>query len=104
MSASPSIAVKSDERARGRRLFVSIGLMMIGWIIVPYLVRIPFGSEAANGEAGISMGVRLVAALEMTKPRCCHLSKPALSRVYAFVATCFFVGLTSMILYLWFYG
>src|SRR5690242_18788849 len=94
MSTPSLIEAEADERGRVRRFLGIIGLLVIVWILVPYLVRIPFGSEAANGAAAISLLVWLLTVLGMTQPRRCHLSKRALSRVYVFVAICFVVGLS----------
>jgi len=104
MSTTPSIQPALDERVRFRRLLVVIALLSVVWVGSPYLVRIPFGAEAANGTAAIGLIVWLMTVITIAKPERSHLSKQASSRIYLFVAAAFAVCLTAMILYLWIYG
>ena len=104
MHTTPSIQPPVDERVRFRRLLAVVVMLSVAWIASPYLVRIPFGSEAANGTAGIGLIVWLMTVITITKPERSHLSKQASSRIYLLVAAAFAVGLSAMALYLWFYG
>ena len=104
MSTTPAIQPKLAEHVRFRRLLTVVTLLSVVWIGSPYLVRIPFGAEAANGTAGIGMILWLMTVITITKPKRSHLSKQVSSRIYLFVAVAFTVSLSTMILYLWIYG
>jgi hypothetical protein len=104
MHTTPSIQPSGDERVRFRRLMAVVALLSVAWIGSPYLVRILFGTEVANGTAGIGMVLWLMTAITITKPERSHLSKQASGRIHLFVAAAFVVGLAATTLYLWFHG